>query len=103
MKTLLADYSLHELCAALDVTRSGYQTWAQRVPGQRAQADAQLLPLLRQGHAEGRGNYGRPRLLAWLAQRGIRCGHTRAVAVAAPRRLESKAAAVVPPREFDRQ
>ena len=78
MKTLLPGYSLHELCAALDVTRSGYQTWAQRLPGQRAQADAQLLPLLRQGHAEGRGNYGRPRLLAWLAQRGIRCGHTRA-------------------------
>jgi transposase InsO family protein len=66
------------LCAALDGTRSGYQTWTQRVPGQRAQADAQLLPLLRQGHAEGRGNYGRPRLLAWLARRGIRCGHTRA-------------------------
>jgi transposase InsO family protein len=78
MKIFQGQYSLHELCAALGVTRSGYQTWAQRVPGVRAQADAQLLPLLREGHAEGRGNYGRPRLLAWLAQRGIRCGHTRA-------------------------
>jgi transposase InsO family protein len=37
-----------------------------------------LLPLLWAGHAAGRGNYGRLRLLAWLAQHGIRCGHTRA-------------------------
>lgn len=78
MKTLLDQYSLHELCAALDVARSGYQAWDQRGISRREQADAQLLLLLRQGHAEGRGNYGRPRLLAWLAQRGIRCGHTRA-------------------------
>ena len=49
MKTLLADDSLHALCAARDVTRSGYQTWAQRGGGQRAQADAQLLPLRRPG------------------------------------------------------
>ena len=56
MKTLLGQYSLHELCAALEVTRSGYQTWAQRGVSQRAQAAAQLLPLLRAGHAAGRGN-----------------------------------------------
>jgi transposase InsO family protein len=78
MKTLHGQYSLHELCAALDVTRSGYQVWRRRVPSLRTQADAGLLRLLRQGHAESRGTYGRPRLLAWLAQRGMRCGHTRA-------------------------
>jgi len=27
MKTLHGQYSLHELCAALGVTRSGYQAW----------------------------------------------------------------------------
>lgn len=72
------EHSIHQLCAAFGVTRSGYQAWARRQPGRRAQADADLLPLLRQGHAEGRGVYGRPRLLAWLARRGIRCGHNRA-------------------------
>lgn len=65
-------------CAALDVTRSGYPTWAQHGPGQRAQADAELLPLLRAGHAAGRGNYGRLRVLAWLVPRGVRCGRPRA-------------------------
>jgi transposase InsO family protein len=60
------------------VTRSGYQAWVRRPPGRRARADAELLPRLREGHAASRGTYGRPRLLAWLARRDIRCGHTRA-------------------------
>ena len=73
-----AEYSIHELCAALDVSRSGYQAWASRAPSLRAQADADLLRLLQQGHEASRRTYGRPRLLVWLAQRGHRCGHTRA-------------------------
>lgn len=72
------EYSLHELCAALGVSRSGYQAWVRRAPGARAQADADLLRLLRQGHEESRGTYGRPRLLVWLARRGVPCGHSRA-------------------------
>jgi len=72
------EYSLHQLCAALGVTRSGYQAWVRRVPCARAQADADLLVLLRQGHEESRRTYGRPRLLVWLARRGVRCGHSRA-------------------------
>lgn len=73
-----AEYSLHQLCAAFGVTRSGYQAWARRAPSSRAQRDADLLKLLRQGHEESRGTYGRPRLLVWLARRGVRCGHSRA-------------------------
>jgi len=73
-----AEYSIHQLCAALGVTRSGYQAWAGRKPGVRAQADADLTKLLRQGHEESRRTYGRPRLLVWLERRGIRCGHSRA-------------------------
>lgn len=103
MKSLHGQYSLHELCAALGVTRSGYQTWAHRGVSQRAQADAELLPLLREGHAEGRGNYGRPRVLAWLAQRGIRCGHTRAWRLLRHAGLSQKTPSAVPPREPDRQ
>ena len=71
-------HSIHELCAALAVSRSGYQAWARRAPGARAQADADLLALLRQGHEESRRTYGRPRLLVWLSRRGQRCGHSRA-------------------------
>jgi len=73
-----AEYSIHQLCATFGVARSGYQAWARRAPSPRAQRDADLLKLLRQGHEESRGTYGRPRLLIWLARRGVRCGHSRA-------------------------
>ena len=72
-----SEHSIHQLCAAFDVTRSGYQAWAKRRLTTRQQADANLLLLLRQGHEESRGTYGRPRLLVWLQRRGIRCGHNR--------------------------
>ncbi len=71
-------HSIHQLCAAFGVSRSGYQAWARRAPSARAQADTHLLALLRQGHEESRRTYGRPRLLIWLARRGHRCGHSRA-------------------------
>jgi transposase InsO family protein len=32
------EYSIHELCAAFGVTRSGYHAWDHRAPGARAQA-----------------------------------------------------------------
>jgi putative transposase len=68
---------LSELCGALAVSRSGYHAWATRRPGPRAQGDAQLLPLIRQAHTEGRREYGSPRVTRWLHQRGQRCGHVR--------------------------
>ena len=71
------DYSLHELCAALGVTGSGYHAWVRRAPGLRAQANANLLPLIAQAHQESRQTYGSPRILNWLRQRGQRCGRVR--------------------------
>jgi transposase-like protein len=76
IKAMSTGHSIRQLCAALGVSRSGYQVWSRRRPSLRAQADADLLGLLRQGHEESRGTYGRPRLLVWLAQRGHRCGHS---------------------------
>ena len=71
------EYSIQELCAALAVTRSGYHAWAGRPPGPRAQADAGLLPLIRQAHQDSRQTYGSPRIRTWLQQRGRRCGRNR--------------------------
>jgi len=71
------DYSLHELCAALGVTHTGYHAWARRTPGARAQANAQLLPLITQAHQESRQTYGSPRIRRWLQERGQRCGRVR--------------------------
>ena len=71
------EYPLADLCAALDVTRSGYHAWASRRPGPRAQADAALLPLIHQAHQEGRRAYGSPRVVQWLHDHGHRCGRMR--------------------------
>jgi transposase InsO family protein len=71
------EYPLADLCAALQVTRSGYHAWVARWPGPRAQADAALVPLITQAHAESRQTYGSPRIVHWLRQRGQRCGRRR--------------------------
>jgi putative transposase len=72
-----SEYSIRELCAALEVTISGYHAWANRQPSARTQANAQLLPLIKMAHEEGRQEYGSPRVVHWLRQRGHRCGRMR--------------------------
>jgi len=71
------EYSIVELCAALAVRRSGYHAWVSRSPGPRAQADALLLPLIRQAHQDSRQTYGSPRIRIWLQERGQCCGRRR--------------------------
>jgi hypothetical protein len=38
---------VRRLCAALDVSRSGYYAWADRPPSRRAVSDAKLVPVIR--------------------------------------------------------
>jgi len=71
------EYSIRELCAAFEVTVSGYHAWDGRLPGPRAQANAALLPLITQAHQESRQTYGSPRVTRWLHERGHRCGRMR--------------------------
>lgn len=70
-------YSIRELCEAFDISCSGYHAWAGRTPCARAQADAQLVPLIAAAHTEGRHEYGSPRVMRWLQKRGQRCGRRR--------------------------
>jgi hypothetical protein len=70
-------YSIAELCTALQVTRSGYHAWVARPPGPRAQADAALLPMITQAHRESRQTYGSPRIRIWLQEHGQSCGRQR--------------------------
>ena len=71
------EHSIAELCATLNVTRSGFHAWASRPSGKRAQANATLLPLIAQAHQESRQTYGTPRIRIWLQQHGQRCGRQR--------------------------
>ena len=72
-----AQHPISQLCAAFDVTRSGYHAWQAASPSARATADTALLDDLRQLHAQPRGRYGAPRLQRALAQRGQRHGTQR--------------------------
>lgn len=74
MKT---QHPIAQLCAAFDVTRSGYHAWQAAPPSARAIADTALLGDLRQLHAQHRACYGAPRLQQALAQRGQRHGTKR--------------------------
>ncbi len=62
-----AEHSLAQLCAAFDVTRSGYHAWEQAEPSARAQADAALTAQIQAVHAAHRGRYGSPRIQRELA------------------------------------
>jgi transposase InsO family protein len=70
MKTLEASYPVTTLCAAFDVSRSGYYRWRQPKVGPRVGEDARLKTQIQTLHRESRGTYGRPRLLAGLRRGG---------------------------------
>jgi transposase InsO family protein len=58
-------YELRVLCAAFEVSPSGFYRWqrAQRQPSRRAGEDAQLGARLCELHEQSRRTYGRPRLM----------------------------------------
>lgn len=77
MKTLITEYSVSDLCDALQVSRSGYYAWAGRQPGPRAQANQQLGAEIIKLFQKSRASYGSPRITAALRQTGRRCNHKR--------------------------
>lgn len=72
-----AEHSLARLCAAFDVSWSGYHAWKARSPSARAQADAALMSDIAAIHDEHRGRYGAPRIHRELADQGKRHGRKR--------------------------
>jgi putative transposase len=48
------EHDIVELCAALNVSRSGYHAWKTREPGPRACANAALWPLIEQAYEQSR-------------------------------------------------
>jgi putative transposase len=70
-------HPIRSLCAALEVSASGYYDWFQRQtqPGPRAKANAQLLEQIVRIHQDSRQTYGSPRIREQLSQAG--CAHGR--------------------------
>ena len=72
-----SEHAITQLCAALEVTRSGYHHWQQSAPSGRAVADAALSQQVAAIHAEHRGRYGSPRITRELRAQGQPCGRKR--------------------------
>jgi putative transposase len=65
------------LCAALQVSRSGYYEWGARTPSAREQANTALVAAIRRVHEQSRQIYGAPRIHAELTAQGVPCGRHR--------------------------
>lgn len=69
-------YSINELCEALDLSRSGFYAWRERktTPGPRATGNARLKAQIEHIHAHRHTRcYGSPRMTAELNSRGLSC------------------------------
>ena len=71
------DYSVQMMCSALQVTRSGFYAWRNRLPSKRKQEDGTIIEQMRAIHKESRATYGAPRLHAKLRKNGKRVSRKR--------------------------
>ena len=72
-----ATYPIATMCAALEVSPSGYYAWRHRRPSARAAGDAVLQRQIAAVHRANRGVYGAPRIQKDLGDAGIRIGRKR--------------------------
>jgi len=78
MNTLRVNYTLRELCDALDVSRSGYLAWENRPPSARHLSNAQLFNQMKTIHAHRHTRcYGSPRMTWELRAHGWSCSENR--------------------------
>ncbi len=76
-----AHYPVAVLCAALEVSRSGYYAWVGRPAPARAKADEQLGVEIAAVHHRSRRTYGSPRVHAELRAKGVHVGKKRVARV----------------------
>ena len=93
-----ADYSLSQLCAALDVKRSGYHAWVTAGASQRERTDDVLRAKIRAVHTQHRGRYGAPRIQRELTAQGERHGCKRIARLLRAERLQGLCARRFVPR-----
>lgn len=77
IRGLAAEYTVRELCQALEVSRSGYYAWLKGGRGTHARANAELSERIVQIHAQSRKNYGSPRVFQQLRLEGLACSRNR--------------------------
>jgi putative transposase len=70
-------YPVRELCAVLEVTRSGYYAWRNRQQTARQIANRLLVSEIQRVYHLKKGNYGSPRVTEQLRREGRKCNHKR--------------------------
>lgn len=73
------EYTITQLCQALEVSESGYYAWKNRKASQHCREDARLAAEIQQIFLEHRQVYGSPRIHAVLQARGMHCSRKRVV------------------------
>lgn len=78
IKTMRSEYTISELCDALDVSTSGFHRWAGATPGLRTKENQLLVSEMRTIHQDPYLRaYGSPRMVTELNNRGYPCSENR--------------------------
>lgn len=96
-----ADHSIAQLCAALDVTRSGYHAWLSGSPSERERTDLSLAVEIEAIHTRHKGRYGAPRIENELRNKGHCHGRKRIARLMKEQGLEGRCARRFVPRTTD--
>ncbi len=83
-------YPVTRLCRSVEVSRSGYHAWRDRLPSARARQDAVLLTEIRRVHVEFRQAYGYVKTWQTLVGRGVSCGKHRVARLRREHGVEAK-------------
>lgn len=74
---MAVEFPVKELCALLEVSRSGYYAWGRRKPCRRQLQNEQLLQRIKEVHRQSRQSYGSPRVTRQLRKEDQPCGRHR--------------------------
>ena len=70
-------YPVRMMCRVLKVSRSGYYAWRVRPESERARTDRELTRVIRRLHADSKGLYGSPKMVAELRATGYPVGRRK--------------------------
>ena len=96
-----AEHTVADLCAAFDVSRSGYYAWHAAGPSARQVADTALLADVQAIHTRHQKRYGAPRIRQELKKRGQRHGTKRIARLMRADGLRGRCARRYVPRTTD--
>lgn len=77
VEEMAKDYPVRELCAMLEVRRSGYYAWLKGQETARELANRRRVQEIHRVYAQKKGRHGSPRVTQQLRREGHPCNHKR--------------------------